>query len=353
MARLKQKNRVKLESLFEEVQVQVDTASIYRGKAVRFKFPSDDPDEFDPTVSPTFLDLSRHNPDEVVFPRDIQHLVDMTLLTPLRHTQVLRDQGIPLKRGVLLAGEYGVGKTLLAYKTAHVAVNNGWSYLYAEAGQLRQAIEYGLLYEPCVIFAEDLDSALGGQTRSDAVNDVLNTIDGVNVKGREVMVVLTTNHLDKINQAMLRPGRLDAVIRIPPPDADAAERLIRLYARGRLAAGEKLMDVGARLAGQIPSAIREVVERAKLATITRTGNGDEKLTASDLLLAAHGMQHHLELLQPRPVDTRSDIEKAAGVLVEGITAVELRSNGNGHDRDPLNLDELPYTPGSLGLTYRE
>jgi transitional endoplasmic reticulum ATPase len=68
----------------------------------------------------------------------------------------------------------------------------------------------------------------------------LNEIDGVESKGKELITILTSNHAENINQAMLRPGRLDAVLSIQAPDAFAAEKLIRLYARGLILERESL-----------------------------------------------------------------------------------------------------------------
>src|SRR5262245_10764016 len=334
-ARTKEKDRSKVAALFQAVAEELTAESIYRGQAVRFECPAHD-DEFDPSIAPEFLDLTKVNHEELVLRSDVQELVDTTVFTPLLFTDVLRNQGIPLKRGILLEGPYGVGKTLLAYVTAFHATQHGWTYLYANVKQLKQAIEFALLYEPCVIFAEDLDQVVGTQDRNQGVNDVLNTIDGVNVKGREVMVILTTNHVDRINQAMLRYGRLDTIISIPAPDAEAASKLVRLYARNQLEPGIDLTAVGYDLAGQIPAMIREVVERAKLGAISRGQGAALKLSATDLRIAARGMVRHQALLLPKPEDKRSDMEKAAQVLADAITQ-ENRS-------EPDDFDRLYGTP---------
>jgi len=233
-----------------------------------------------------------------------------------------------------------VGKTLLAYVVAQKATAQGWTYLYANVRQLAQAIEFALLYEPCVIFAEDVDQIVGTQDRDQGVNEVLNTIDGVNVKGREVMVILTTNHVDKINQAMLRWGRLDTVISIPPPDAEAATKLVELYSRGQLAWGTDLSEVGTDLAGQIPAMIREVVERAKLGAIVRGQGQPGPITAHDLRVAARGMKRHLSLLTPKLQDKRSDSEKAAQIVADALTTVSESQSHSGYRPDPRAFESF-------------
>jgi transitional endoplasmic reticulum ATPase len=153
------------------------------------------------------------------------------------------------------------------------------------------------------------------------MNDILNTIDGVDMKRAEQIVVLTTNHVDRINRAMLRPGRLDAVISVLPPDAQAVTQLMRHYARGLLndATDESLQSAAKLLEGQIPSIVREVVERSKLAAVFRVGKGgDVTLVGEDLTVAAKGMLAHMKLLEEPKVDDRSDMEKAAALLVTGF-----------------------------------
>jgi transitional endoplasmic reticulum ATPase len=95
---------------------------------------------------------------------------------------------------------------------------------------------------------------------------------------------------------MLRPGRLDAVIAFVPPDAEAAERLIRAYAGKLLAPGTDLKHAGAALAGRIPAVVREAIERAKLVAIATTKGEEFMLTGPMLVAAARSMDFQLALL---------------------------------------------------------
>jgi SpoVK/Ycf46/Vps4 family AAA+-type ATPase len=201
---------------------------------------------------------------------------------------------IPLKRGILLEGRYGTGKSLTARVTAKVAADNGWTFLMLDRSQgLQSAIEFAQHYQPCVIFAEDIDRC--ADRDDEDVNDLVNMLDGLISKDMEMMVVLTTNFIEKIDRALLRPGRFDAVISIQPPDAETAERLVHAYARDLLDETADLSEVGEVIAGQIPATIREVVERAKLAMLTE---GRKFLTEEDLEVSAIGMKRHMALLEP-------------------------------------------------------
>src|SRR5262249_6291709 len=132
--------------------------------------------------------------------------------------------------------------------------------------------------------------------RDERGNDLLNTIDGILAKDAKVITVLTTNFVERLDPAMLRPGRLDAVISVRAPEAKSVIRLLHIYARGLLDAKSDLTEVGHSLAGNIPATIREVVERSKLAMI---GRGADSINAEDLLIAANGMKEHLALLAPK------------------------------------------------------
>ncbi len=155
---------------------------------------------------------------------------------------------------------------------------------------------------------------------------MLNTIDGVESKGTEIMGILTSNHVEKINRAMIRPGRLDAVIHIDPPDAASAEKLIRIYGRGTIDQDEDLSEVAATLAGHIPAAIREAVERAKLYAIASSQGRVTGIAAQDLLLSAKQMQQHLELLREpdnRPTPAERFMDSLRDMLSKATMPEEL------------------------------
>jgi len=268
----------------------VKAESIYRGKAIRLRAEKEN--TADINNPPAFIDLSAAASSELVLPTSVETLINTNIWTLIEKTDLCRKAGIPLKRGVLLSGKYGVGKTLTSLLTADKCVRNGWTFISLDRSQaLPQALEFAKRYEPCVIFAEDIDRA--ANERNEATNDLLNIMDGVLSKNSQIMVVMTSNHIEKINQAMLRPGRLDAVITLLPPDKAAAERLLRIYGHGLISAKEDLDEIANELAGNIPAVIREVVERSKLAAISL---GDDHVTQAGLRIAVDGMKQHMELL---------------------------------------------------------
>lgn len=289
---------LKLADLTREI---VRRESIYRGHPLRIAFTDDNAKTIG-IPTPKFLDLSKVRLDELVYTRELTELIDTNIMTPLRHAGAVRASGIPLKRGVLAAGPYGTGKSILARAVAKVATENGWTFVYIkDASELPHAYKFAALYQPSVIFAEDVDRFMGGEERTAAMDMILNTLDGIDSKTTEIMVILTTNHLEQVNRAMLRPGRLDVILEITPPDAEAVTRLIRVYGRDSLNPKADLDEAGVLLKGLTPAVIREVVERSKLASIKRTGKANSKVIGTDIEVAAKTMLQQQNLLAPPKV----------------------------------------------------
>lgn len=331
--RVKRKYEKAVKELLELTREIVAKESIYRGKAIEIQFRDEDGDLKSMPI-PRFLDLDNTQP---IFRRSLESDIDTYILTPIKHSDAVRRQKIPLKRGILLAGPYGTGKTLAAQMIANTAVENGWTFLYVRnVEELPDALQFAEMYQPCVIFAEDVDR-VAGLERDDDVNELLNTLDGVDGKTREVMTVLTTNHVSQIHPAFLRAGRTDAILEVTPPDAEAVSRLIRQYAGSLLDPNEDLTSVSKVLDGQIASTVREVVERSKLEAIRRTdGLGGEKIAEVDLLAAAEAKKSENLLVNhaQSSEDSRKVIayEMGKGLgseVVNGMKEVMLNSNHNG------------------------
>lgn len=344
--KVKQKHYHILAQLAEITRDEVKKNSIYRGKAFRieYKYDSDgDPaGEFGSLDAPKFLDLTEVKPEELVFSGELDRAINDYVFTPILKPEECEQAGVPVKRGVCLYGPYGTGKTLTAYVAAKHATSVGRTFIYLkDVSHLADALEFAKQYAPAVVFAEDVDRMVGG-SRDQAVDKILNTIDGLDSKESKVMVILTTNHVDKINKALLRPGRMDLALEIGPPDAKAVERLINLYARGLLEDSTDLTRVGEALQGQIPAVIREAVERAKLSSVAR--GGKLVITEQDLLLAAETLVDHITLLneeheEPSKIEILG--ERLGVGMVQGLQNQGFLSVG-GKDREIER--ELTTTP---------
>lgn len=304
------KEQARLVEIAIRARELVNTRSIYKGKAIALKVDEDG--DLDMSQQPDFFDVSHVKETDAIYNRVTEAIIRTSIYAPIKHTDACRKHNIALKRGILLEGRYGCGKSLTARVTAKIAEDNGWTFIVLDRAQgLKAALETAKRYQPCVVFAEDIDR-FGDRTK-EKVNDLINLLDGLVPLGSAVMTILTTNHIEKIDKALLRPGRLDAVISIDAPDADAVARLIRHYAAEALDDSVSLEAVGVSLAGQIPASIAEVVKRAKLAMLTEDR---QKLTEEDLVTAAESATRHLALLADLPP------QKSKGdVLADALTDV--------------------------------
>lgn len=304
--------------LISKTKEWIYSHSIYRGKAFKISLSEVvDGEEYDLNMPGITFFSPYSKAEDLIFSQTIQDRITASIWTPIEKTDACREAKIPLKRGVLLSGPFGLGKTLTARVTAHKAQENGWTFLLvSEARDFARALEFARFYAPCVIFCEDIDRVTSGD-RTAKLDNLLNTLDGIESKASEIMVVLTTNDLGKINKAFLRPGRLDDIIELKAPDAEAAQRLIRVYGGDLIDPEEDLSSAGKALDGCIPAFIRECVDRAKLWTIALDGEAG-KITDAALTRAALSMKEHIAIFEPKDEINLSDREKAAAIIATAL-----------------------------------
>ena len=154
-------------------------------------------------------------------------------------------------RGVLLVGPPGTGKTLLARALAQAAERPFISCSGSEfvemfvgrgAARVRQLFERAGKIAPCVVFIDEID-ALGRRRRESnfavgnandeleqTLNQLLACMDGVD-PNTGVVVLAATNRLNVLDPALVRPGRFDRVVKVPPPDLIGREQILRVHAR--------------------------------------------------------------------------------------------------------------------------
>jgi len=334
---VKRKHEHIVKELMEAISKKLLTSSIYRGKAISVAFVDDAGDPY-PMPQPKFIDVSKTDERSVAYAKPVADAIETNLFTPIRRMRELEANGLKLQRSVLLGGVFGTGKTLAAAIAAKLAVENGMTYIYvAHSRDLKAAIEFGRQYQDpaCMIFCEDIDRVLNGDNdRNEETDFLLNIVDGIDTKNDRRMLVFTTNALDKIEPAMLRPGRLDAVIEITPPDAAAAWKLVQIYGGDTLSNDMDATAIGHALQGQIPAVIAEVVKRAKLSQLklTPVGHKVHNISTEAILDAAQTMVRQSALLnRTAPVPTKLDEAMAVvGAALQGVEDVA-------EDRDVIRI----------------
>ena len=299
------KYRAHIEAFFEVVEKELRDNSIYRGKA------------FTGAEEPQFIDTSRVDPSKVIYSEEVMVQLETNMWSLIRYTDRMRQNDIPLKRAVLVEGPYGTGKTLAGMLTAKEAVENGWTFILARPGKddLNTVLQTAQLYSPAVVWYEDIDVLAQGHSDTQ-ISKLLDSLDGITNKGTEVLAGFTTNHVDKIQKGVLRPGRLDAVIHVDGLDRAGYEKLVRVTVDPALL-GEVDYDVVAHaFEGFLPAFAKEAIDRAVRYSISRNKGVPDMITTDDLVHAADGLRPQLQLMQAAEEGVKEDpLSKVLGRTV--------------------------------------
>jgi hypothetical protein len=241
--------------------------------------------------------------DQLVLAPGTMAQVSRQVVEVARHKDRLAAAGQHLKRGVLLYGPPGVGKThTVRYLVSNlpgttvVQLTGDAMHLVAEACSIARTLQ------PAMVVVEDVDLIAEDRGMHPGQHpllfQLLNEMDGL-AEDADVVFLLTTNRPDLLEPALAaRPGRVDQAVEIPLPDAPARRALVELY-RGSLALDPGAVDsVVARTEGVTASFLKELLRRAALVSATRTDDGELSLTAADVSAALD------ELLDTRNAMTR-------------------------------------------------
>lgn len=303
--------RQHIEAIFTMIEEYLKTDSIYRGKAINGA-----------EEEPEFFDLSKIDPASVFYSDDVLKQLRANIWVPIRHPDKLRALGMPIKRAILLAGEYGVGKTLAGFLTALETDKHGYTFIQCRPGKDDPAtvLKTAALYSPAVVFIEDIDTHTKGDSDMD-ISRMLEMLDGMGNKGSEIITVVTTNHLDRIQKGALRPGRIDAVVKIGDLD-EAGFRKCVTYTIGedQLAADIDWHAVAAAFDGFRPAFVVEAARRATRYALGESATGEiDILTTEDLVLAADSLRPQLELMiEAKEGARRTTFEDIIRGQVEGV-----------------------------------
>ena len=207
---------------------------------------------------------------DVILPDGLLEKVSDHVLGIAEHRDTLTSYGQHLKRGVLLYGSPGTGKThtvryLLSRSEGATAIllSGGSLARISEAATMARALQPSIVVlEDCDLIAEDRSFGHGPQP---LLFEVLDAMDGL-ASDADVAFVLTTNRVDMLERALAqRPGRVDLAVEIPLPAQAERVSLLQLYARGISFSAGSIEDAAARTEGTTASFTRELVRRAVVA----------------------------------------------------------------------------------------
>jgi ATPase family protein associated with various cellular activities (AAA) len=285
----KKKFKKDIEQLFDRIQYHLEHNSIYRGHALLGSKELE------------FLDTSKFKANQIVFSDHVTSTLDAALFGTIRNSATMKAEGLPTKKSILLYGPFGTGKSSVGMITAQVAEANGWTFLQARTGvdRVEDVLKTAKLYAPAVVFVEDIGEQASALSDSSRVSQLLETFDGIAAKDSDLIMVLTTNHVEQIHKGMLRPGRIDFALEIGALDRSGVERLIRaLIDPKKLDGNVDFNLVHAAMEGFEPAFVRATADRAKIWAIHRGGGkANYTITTQDLVSAATSLHSQLELLR--------------------------------------------------------
>jgi len=241
--------------------------------------------------------------------QDVKQQLKEAVEWPLLHPDAFKRMGIRPPQGVLMYGPPGCSKTLLAKAVATEGKMNfiaikGPELFNKYVGESEKAIHEvfrkARMAEPTVVFFDEID-ALGGARGSSAsessggvgdrvLSQLLTEMDGMEER-KQVIVIAATNRPDVLDRALLRPGRLDRLVHVPPPDEAARLSVLKIHTR------KMPLDDDVDL-GEIADVMTNGFSGAELASLCREAAMNalvrdeeaQKVTMKDFRAARHAIE---------------------------------------------------------------
>lgn len=256
--------REQAERFLAELRTLMRKRNAYRGRVLSLSV-----DRYE-GVQVHFHRLPQIHRDKIILPEGLLQRIERQTLGFARHSDKLRQMQRHLKRGLLLHGAPGTGKTLTAmYLAAQMTERTVLLLTGRGLGLIERSCAMARMLQPAIVILEDVDLVAEERTRSTAactalLFELLNQMDGL-AEDADILFLLTTNRPDILEPALAsRPGRIDQAIEVPLPDESCRRRLFELYGRGLELRLTRLDDVIGRTQGASAAFIRELMRKAAL-----------------------------------------------------------------------------------------
>ena len=208
---------------------------------------------------------------------------------PIKYKDAYDYVNVESPKGILLHGPPGTGKTLIAKALAKMTESNfisikGPELLSKWVGEsekgVREMFRKARQAAPCIIFLDEVDALVprrGGGSDShvteNVVSQILTEIDGLE-ELNNVLIIGATNRLDIVDEALLRPGRFDRIIKVPNPDIDGRKHIFEIHTKNKPLANDVKISEIVRLTDDFSGAeIAAVANRAAITALKRYVSG--------------------------------------------------------------------------------
>jgi hypothetical protein len=253
------------QAFISELTAAMNRLNVYRGHVISLS-----PGQFGPgrrTII-AFHDLPTVTREDVILPEGILDRIERQTIIVSERADVLLAAGRSLKRGLLLYGPPGVGKTLtVQYLTGRMRGRTVLLTTGLGLGLLRPVTQMARALAPTMVVLEDVDLIAEGRGMpyghsSPLLFELLNEMDGLQ-EDNDIIFVLTTNRPEALEPALAaRPGRVDLAVELPLPDGPSRRRLLERYARGLQLENVDLDAIAERIGGATPAYIKELLRKA-------------------------------------------------------------------------------------------
>jgi len=250
------------EDLMARVTELMNEHNVYRGRVLAFARTDEG------GVSVQIRALPEVERDSIILPDGVLERIERHALGVARHRERLLAAGRHLKRGLLLHGPPGTGKTTTAmYLVARMPGRTVLLLTGDALGLIEPACALARELEPAMVVLEDVDLVAHDRMYDESgpvLFELLNEMDGL-ASDADVLFLLTTNRPDILEPALAaRPGRIDQAVELPLPDAADLRRLLDLYGTGLEMRVDDLDGIVDRLAGATPAHVKELLRKAAL-----------------------------------------------------------------------------------------
>jgi hypothetical protein len=252
------------ERVLAELRSEARRRNVYRGRVISLE------QQHFGGVTVRFHELPTIERARIILPDGVLERVEAHTIGFARHVDRLRAAGRHLRRGLLLHGPPGTGKTMSAmYVVGQLTGRSVVLLTGGGLGTIERSVAFARMLEPSMVVLEDVDLVAEERTRQHAnqnavLFELLNQMDGL-TEDADIVFLLTTNRPDLLEPALAaRPGRIDQAVEIPLPDAACRRRLFDLYADGLRLEIADLDRFVERTRGVSAAFIRELLRKAAL-----------------------------------------------------------------------------------------